>query len=73
MKKILSILLLAAVALTTTACSSSYIMSTKRGDMIVTQGKPEIDKDTGMTSYTDEQGNERQINSNEIMHMIKKD
>lgn len=31
-------------------CSSDYVMATKDGNMILTQGKPEIDKDTGLIS-----------------------
>lgn len=73
MKKLMAVLLLSGVALTVTGCSSSYVMSTKTGDMIVTQGKPEVDKDTGLTRYTDQQGNERQINNDQIVQMIKKD
>ncbi|MEW7312686.1 YgdI/YgdR family lipoprotein [Buttiauxella gaviniae] len=73
MKKLLAVLLLGGVALSVTACSSDYVMSTKTGEMIVTQGKPEVDKGTGMTRYTDEQGNERQINNDQIVQMIKKD
>ncbi|WP_435951476.1 YgdI/YgdR family lipoprotein [Dryocola sp. BD626] len=73
MKKLFAVMLLGTVALSVTACSSDYVMSTKNGDMIVTHGKPEIDKDTGLTRYTDQQGNDRQINSNEIVQMIKKD
>ncbi|RJT20411.1 YgdI/YgdR family lipoprotein [Buttiauxella izardii] len=73
MKKLMAVLLLSGVALSVTACSSDYVMSTKTGDMIVAQGKPEVDKDTGMTRYTDEQGNERQINNDQIVEMIKKD
>jgi hypothetical protein len=44
-------------------CTSNYVMTTKSGQTIVTQGKPRLDKDTGMTSYVDESGNKRQINS----------
>ncbi|MCT4704765.1 YgdI/YgdR family lipoprotein [Enterobacteriaceae bacterium H11S18] len=73
MKKLLSIALLAGVALSVTACSSDYVMSTKTGEMIVTHGKPEVDKDTGLTRYTDQQGIERQINNDQISQMIKKD
>ncbi|WP_310608708.1 YgdI/YgdR family lipoprotein [Buttiauxella brennerae] len=73
MKKLMAVLLLSGVALSVTACSSDYVMSTKTGDMIVTQGKPEVDKDTGLTRYTDQQGNERQINNDQIVQMIKKD
>ena len=34
-------------------CTSNYVMTTKSGQTIVTQGKPRLDKDTGMTSYVD--------------------
>lgn len=48
-------------------------MATKSGEIIETHGKPEIDKDSGMTRYTDEQGNERQINTRDVEQMIEKD
>lgn len=73
MKKILVVALIGAAASLLTACSTDYVMSTKSGQMIVTQGKPEIDKETGMTRYTDIQGMERQINTNEVVQMIEKD
>ncbi|HFE3442929.1 TPA: YgdI/YgdR family lipoprotein [Klebsiella aerogenes] len=73
MKKLLVVTMIGAAVALLTGCSSEYVMSTKSGEMIVTQGKPEIDKDTGMTSYTDQQGNDRQINTNEVVQMIKKD
>lgn len=41
-------------------------MATKDGNMILTQGKPEIDKDTGLISYKDEKGNHRQINGDQV-------
>lgn len=53
-------------------CSSDYVMATKDGNMILTQGKPEIDKDTGLISYQDETGNRRQINGDQVSHMIKR-
>lgn len=61
-----------AVAILLSGCSSDYVMTTKSGQMIVAQGKPEIDKDTGMTSYTDQDGNARQINTNDVAEMMKK-
>lgn len=47
-------------------CSSDYVMATKDGNMILTQGKPEIDEDTGLISYKDEKGNQRQINGDQV-------
>lgn len=73
MNKLLAVTLIGVAATLLTSCSSDYVMSTKSGEMIVTHGKPKIDKDTGMTSYTDQQGNDRQINTNEVAQMIKKD
>lgn len=36
-------------------------------------GKPQLDKETGMTSYTDQEGNQREINSNDVAQLIKAD
>lgn len=54
-------------------CTTNYVMTTKNGQTIVTQGKPQLDKETGMTSYTDQEGNQREINSNDVAHLIKAD
>ena len=53
-------------------CSGDYVMSTKDGHMIMTDGKPEIDKDTGLVKYTDQAGNEMQINSDEVSSIIER-
>lgn len=53
-------------------CSSDYVMSTKDGNMILTQGKPKLDKDTGLISYQDEQGNNRQISGDQISQIIER-
>ncbi len=53
-------------------CSSHYVMATKDGHMIMTKGKPEIDKDTGLVQYTDESGNQVQINGDEISGIIER-
>jgi len=73
MKRMAAALILGAVSLSLVGCSSDYIMSTKNGEMIVTQGKPEIDKDTGMTRYVDQQGNSRQIKTADVSQLIEKD
>ncbi|NDL65514.1 YgdI/YgdR family lipoprotein [Acerihabitans arboris] len=72
MKKYLAIV--AAVLLTAmlSGCASNYVMATKDGRMILTQGKPEVDKTTGLIRYTDEQGNEMQINGNDVSQMIER-
>ncbi len=71
-KKIYGMLLFGVVALSVAGCSSSYVMSTKTGEMIVTKGKPELDKQTGLTRYYDEQGVEHQIQNEQVVQMIKR-
>ncbi|WP_199637715.1 YgdI/YgdR family lipoprotein [Serratia sp. PAMC26656] len=55
-----------------TGCASDYVMATKDGNMILTQGKPEIDQDTGLISYKDEKGNNRQINGDQVSQVIER-
>ncbi|HBC6382958.1 TPA: YgdI/YgdR family lipoprotein [Citrobacter freundii] len=52
-------------------CTTDYVMTTKSGQTITTQGKPKLDKDTGMTSYTVQDGNAREINSNDVAQLIE--
>lgn len=52
-----------------TGCSSNYVIATKEGQMLLTKNKPALDKDTGLLSYLDEDGQWRQIN-NEIVSQI---
>ncbi|ECG8591559.1 YgdI/YgdR family lipoprotein [Salmonella enterica subsp. salamae] len=54
-------------------CTTHYVMTTKSGQTMVTQGKPQLDKETGMTSYTDQDGNQREINSNDVAQLIEAD
>jgi len=53
-------------------CSSDYVMATKDGRMIMTEGKPSIDKETGLVQYTDQTGHEVQINSDEVSTIIER-
>ena len=52
-------------------CSSNYVMTTKSGQTIGTHGKPQRDKETGMTSYIDESGNKREINSSDVSQLVE--
>ncbi len=61
-----------ALLFTLTGCSSDYVMATKEGQMLLTQGKPVLDKDTGLLSYTDEQGNQKQINSDQVSQIVQR-
>ncbi len=60
------------VAFALAGCASNYVIATKDGGMILTQDKPQLDKKTGLIKYTDEQGNERQLNADEITQVIKR-
>lgn len=72
MKKIIAVFALALLSVSVAGCSSDYVIQKKNGDMIITNGKPEIDDDTGLVSYEDTAGNEHAINRNEIVQMIEK-
>ncbi|KFX00151.1 YgdI/YgdR family lipoprotein [Pectobacterium carotovorum] len=61
-----------ALLFTLAGCSSDYVMATKEGKMLLTQGKPVLDKDTGLLSYTDEQGNQKQINSDQVSQIVQR-
>ena len=51
-------------------CSSDYVMATKDGRMILTDGKPEVDDDTGLVSYENaETGQTEQINRDQVKSM----
>jgi hypothetical protein len=70
MKKYAMLATALALAGVLSGCASDYVMSTKDGRMILTQGKPELDKTTGLIRYTDESGNHMQINGSEVSQMI---
>ncbi|MCE0489723.1 YgdI/YgdR family lipoprotein [Pantoea sp. Mb-10] len=59
-------------ALLMSGCSSDYVMATKDGRMIMSEGKPTIDKETGLVEYTDEQGHVMQINGDEVSTIIER-
>lgn len=47
-------------------------MATKEGKMIMTDGKPQIDKETGLVKYTDDSGHEKQINGDEVSSIVER-
>ncbi|NIF23212.1 MULTISPECIES: YgdI/YgdR family lipoprotein [Pantoea] len=72
MKFLAGVGVLLAATVMLSGCSSDYVMATKDGRMILTSGKPNIDKDTGLVSYTDQSGNKMQINGDDISTMIER-
>ena len=54
-------------ALLLTGCTTTYTMTTRTGEVIQTQGKPEADSATGLTKYADAYGYHRAIKTSEIV------
>lgn len=71
MKKSLYMLCAGVMLFTLAGCTTNYVMTTKSGQTIVTHGKPQLDKETGMTSYIDQDGNTREINSSDVSQLVE--
>ena len=69
--KLLIASVLAATAMFTVAgCSSNQAVKTTDGKTIVTDGKPQVDDDTGLVSYKNaETGQTEQINRDQVKSM----
>ncbi|EJO8882486.1 YgdI/YgdR family lipoprotein [Escherichia coli] len=68
MKKWAVIISAVGLAFAVSGCSSDYVMATKDGRMILTDGKD----DTGLVSYHDQQGNAMQINRDDVSQIIER-
>ncbi len=71
MKKTAAVMSALMLTFTLAACSSNYVMHTNDGRTIVADGKPKVDDETGMISYTDANGTEQQINRSEVKEMAE--
>ncbi|MDI3358832.1 YgdI/YgdR family lipoprotein [Lelliottia sp. V89_10] len=73
--KLLATSIFAAAALFTIAgCSSNQAVKTTDGRTIVTDGKPQVDDDTGLVSYKNaETGKTEQINRDQVKNMSELD
>ncbi|WP_283011743.1 YgdI/YgdR family lipoprotein [Cronobacter turicensis] len=73
--KLLITSIFAAVTLFTVAgCSSNQAVKTTDGKTVVTDGKPEVDSDTGLVSYKNAQtGQTEQINRDQVKSMSELD
>ena len=69
--KRLTVAILTAGALFTVAgCSSNQALKTTDGKTIITDGKPQVDEDTGLVSYKNaETGKTEQINRDQVRSM----
>ena len=64
----------AAALFTVAGCSSNQAVKTTDGKTIVTDGKPQVDDDTGLVSYKNAQtGKTEQINRDQVKNMSQLD
>ncbi|HCJ6374531.1 MULTISPECIES: YgdI/YgdR family lipoprotein [unclassified Citrobacter] len=64
----------AAALFTVAGCSSNQAVKTTDGKTIVTDGKPQVDEDTGLVSYKNaETGKTEQINRDQVKDMSELD
>ncbi|HGY3369581.1 YgdI/YgdR family lipoprotein [Citrobacter freundii] len=64
----------AAALFTVAGCSSNQAVKTTDGKTIVTDGKPQVDDDTGLVSYKNAQtGKKEQINRDQVKDMSELD
>lgn len=64
----------AAALFTVAGCSSNQAVKTTDGKTILTDGKPQVDDDTGLVSYKNAQtGKTEQINRDQVKDMSELD
>ncbi|MEO3990081.1 YgdI/YgdR family lipoprotein [Pseudocitrobacter cyperus] len=67
---VITSILTAAALFTVAGCSSNQAVKTTDGRTIVTDGKPQVDDDTGLVSYENaETGKTEQINRDQVKSM----
>ncbi|WLI75515.1 YgdI/YgdR family lipoprotein [Kosakonia sp. H02] len=73
-KLLMTSVLTAAALFTVAGCTSNQAVRTVDGRTIVTDGKPQVDDDTGMVSYKNaETGKTEQINRDQVKNMSELD
>ncbi len=69
-KLLMTTVFAAATLFTVAGCSSNQAVKTTDGKTIVTDGKPQVDEDTGLVSYENaETGKTEQINRDQVKSM----
>lgn len=73
-KRLVTTSLTALALLFVSGCSSNQTVKTTDGRTIVTDGKPQVDDDTGLVSYKNaETGQTEQINRDQVKSMSELD
>lgn len=62
----------ACCLLTLAGCASDYVITTTDGQLINTQGKPELDEETGLLEYEDADGNTQQIQNSQVKQLLER-
>lgn len=70
--KVSPLLFIFGAACLVTACSHDYVISTPDGHMMAAHGKPVKDKDTGLISYRDADGNIHQLHQSDVKEISEK-
>lgn len=65
-------ILAALCAIALTGCANEYLIVTNDGTLVSTQEKPELDKDTGMMEFEDDEGRKQQIPKESIKSVIER-
>ncbi|MET1076607.1 MAG: YgdI/YgdR family lipoprotein [Pseudomonas sp.] len=65
---LLAIFCLASLA----GCSSEYIIMTTDGQMLTSDGEPELDKNTGMLEFEDSEGRKQHIPQANVKQMMER-
>jgi len=65
-------IIVALCLLSLAGCSSEYIISTTDGQMLTCDGKPRLDKGTGMLEFTDSEGRKQQIPQSSVKQMLER-
>ncbi|PUW49407.1 YgdI/YgdR family lipoprotein [Cronobacter sakazakii] len=73
-KLLITSIFAAATLFTVAGCSSNQAVKTTDGKTVVTDGKPEVDSDTGLVSYKNAlTGQTEQINRDQVKSMSELD
>jgi uncharacterized protein YcfL len=68
----LTIPALAALALLAACGSTQYIMSTKEGRLLISDGKPTLDETSGTYSYRDAEGKKASVPKADIVQILER-
>ena len=67
-----NLLLATCCVLSLTACSSEYIIATTDGQLITTDGKPKLDKETGMYRFEDSEGRQQKTQKFSVKQILER-